>query len=274
MKLKVRVLFSAVALAVASASAYDDVQVTYRGRMFKGGREPGEPQTVAMSFRLYAKRGDASPVWTMEIGEVGLDGQGRFQVALRGDGLAEVIDAGRANWIGVSVNGGKEQYPRQALLASPTASKSAVAERFADSPSIVTAEVDQVEAKALNVQSLSLSGGITLPTTTTPVSMNARLSLLWNTTSVRGNARFFGRGAPIDKGTQTVESDGAFSFGAAEGNCVAFFSSVNSDIMPGMSVFFKRGGLISLASLAPNKSRAKLPAGTVVRCLVYPIGAE
>ena len=273
MKSRISVLSFAVALVAASASAYEDVQVTYRGRLLKGAQNPGE-QTVAMSFRLYVKRGDASPVWTMEKSDVGLDAQGRFQVALRGEGLAELIDAGRVNWIGVSVNGGKEQYPRQALLASPAASKSAVAERLADSPAIRTAETDEVEADALNVRTLSLSGGVSLPEVTTPVSMNVRLSHPWKTTQVKGIARFFGRGDPVDMGTRTVGDDGMFDFGTADCNCVAFFSSVNSDIMPGMSVLVHKGEPIRVVPHASNSPKAKLPSGTEVRCRVYPIGAE
>ena len=92
----------AALMSAACALAFDDVQVTYRGRVRENGAAP-TVQTVSMTFRLYAKRQDARPTWTMEIPEVRIDTNGLFQVALRGAGRAETIDAGNAGRIGVDL---------------------------------------------------------------------------------------------------------------------------------------------------------------------------
>ena len=84
---------------------------------------------------------------------------GMFQVSLGGDGLAEAIASGKANWIGVTIADGKEQYPRQERLAAPRVAKAATVSRLAVSPSVKTADVSRVEAKSLTVGgSLSIGG--------------------------------------------------------------------------------------------------------------------
>ncbi len=254
----------AALMSAACALAFDDVQVTYRGRVRENGAAP-TVQTVSMTFRLYAKRQDARPTWTMEIPEVRIDTNGLFQVALRGAGLAEVIDAGNAGWIGVAIGDGQEQYPRQALMASPCASKVAITERLADSPSVKTAAVAHVAAKTFAVSELSVGGVVNASSSAAPVDV--RLTKAWWTLPVKGNVRFFSGTSPRDLGTRTA-SGGGCSFGTADCNCVALFSSENSDVMPGLSLFVKRGGAIAIPSAAG------LANGMIVRCRLYKIGVE
>ena len=254
----------AALMSAACALAFDDVQVTYRGRVRENGAAP-TVQTVSMTFRLYAKRQDARPTWTMEIPEVRIDTNGLFQVALRGAGLAETIDAGNAGWIGVAIGDNSEQYPRQALMASPCASKVAIAERLADSPSVKTAAVAHVATKTFAVSELSVGGVVNASSSAAPVDV--RLTKAWWTLPVKGNVRFFSGTSPRDLGTRTA-SGGGCSFGTADCNCVALFSSENSDVMPGLSLFVKRGSTIVVPSAAG------LASGTVVRCRLYKIGVE
>ena len=255
----------AALMAAVCALAFDDVQITYRGRLRENGAAPAA-QTVSMSFRLYAKKKDATPSWTTELPEVRLDTNGLFQVALRGAGLAEALDAGKVNWIGVAIGGGKEQYPRQALLASPRASRAAIAERLADSPSVKTASVTRVATKTFAVSDLSVGGTVTSPPSAA-APVDVKLTKPWWTLAVKGNVRFFSGANPRDLGTQTA-SGGGCSFGTADCNCVALFTSENSDVMPGMSLFFKKDEQISLPS------SVGLDWGTIVRCRLYPIGVE
>ena len=255
----------AALMAVVCAMAYDDVQITYRGRLKENGLVPAE-QNVSMKFRLYAKKNDDAPLWTAEIPNVLIDVNGFFQVALRGAGLAEVIDAGNANWIGVAINDGKEQFPRQALMASPCASKAMIAERLADSPSIKTAAVASVTAKTFTVSDLSV-GGTVKSSSSASAPVDVKLTKPWWTLPVKGNVRFFSGAIPRNLGTQTV-SGGSCSFGTADCNCVALFTSENSDVMPGMSLFFKKNDTIALSS------DVGLQSGTVVRCYLYKIGVE
>jgi hypothetical protein len=255
-------------MIAACALAFDDVQVTYRGRLRENGNAP-DAQTVSMRFRLYAKKKDVVPSWTAEIPAVRIDHDGLFQVALRGDGLASVIDEGRANWIGVSIDGGKEQYPRQALLAHPFASAAATAESLARSPYVKTAAVERVEAKSLAVSALSVGGETRLPVSAVAVSVpvDVKLTKGWWTLPVKGKVRLFNGANPRNLGTQTA-SGGGCSFGYADCNGVALFTSENSDVMPGMSLFIKQGERIEL----PWGSN--LPDGVSVRCRFYKIGVE
>ena len=260
-----RAMSIAALVAAACAMAFDDVQVTYRGRVRENGVVPAE-QTVSMVFSLYAKAKDAAPSWTAEIPVVRIGANGFFQVALRGEGLAEAIDAGKANWIGVSIAGGKEQYPRQALMASPCASKAAIAERLAESPSVKTASVARVETKTFMVSELSV-GGAVKSSSSAAASVDVKLTKPWWTLPVKGNVRFFSGTNPRDLGTRTA-SGGGCSFGSADCNCVALFTSENSDVMPGMSLFFKNGETLAIPPAAD------LDNGTVVRCRLYKIGVQ
>ena len=259
------ILHFTLAFAAFAANAYDDVQVTYRGRVRENGVAPAA-QTVSMTFRLYAKKQDFAPAWTTEIPEVRIDTNGFFQVALRGADLAKVIDAGRVGWIGVAIGGGREQYPRQALMASSCASRAAITERLADSPSVRTAAVARVATKTFAVSELSVGGAVEI-SLTAAAPVDVRLTKAWWTLPVKGNVRFFSGTTPRDLGTRTA-SGGGCSFGSADCNCVALFTSENSDVMPGMSLFFKNGETLAIPPAA------NLDNGTVVRCRLYKIGVQ
>ena len=259
------ILHFTLAFAAFAANAYDDVQVTYRGRVRENGVAPAA-QTVSMTFSLYAKKQDVTPLWTTEISEVRIATNGLFQVALRGPDLAGVIDTGRVGGIGVAMGGGREQYPRQALMANPCASKAAIAERLADSPSVRTAAVARVEAKTFAVSELSVGGAVKI-SSSAAAPVDVRLTKAWWTLPVKGNVRFFSGANPRDLGTRTA-SGGGCSFGTADCNCVALFTSENSDVMLGLSLFVKKGNAIEIPQAAG------LNNGTVVRCRLYKIGVE
>lgn len=254
------------ALAALASPASDDVQVVYRGRLLKSGAAPAA-RTVAMEFRLYASNGDASPSWSMAT-NVPVDGSGLFQVALRGDGLAEAIDGDRARWIGVAVDGGREQYPRQELLAAPHAAKAERADAIGASPEIGEVSAASFTAENLATESVSATGRTTIPDTG-PVATTLVLEGDWTgaTIPARGEVRFFGRAAPRDLGTRDANGGGC-SFGPADANCVAVFAATGTDRMPAASMLFRKGEAIAVPAAAG------LPDGARVRCLVYAIGVE
>ncbi len=253
-----------VSVLAACAMAYEDVQITYRGRLTENAEAP-EEQTVAMTFSLYGGRNDEEASWTATK-DVRVNASGLFQAALSGNGLAQVVDSGKANWIGVAVAGGKEQYPRQQLLAAPLAGRAALAERLGDSPSVATAKVGRVEATSLMAHGLSIAGDVTLPTSSDPVKMRVEMRKAWDTLPVKGDVRFFSGAAPRTK--ETVAYFGECDFGTADCNCAVLFSSTSSDVMPGMTLFFKKDESIALPRLT------KIPNGTTVKCWIYPIGVE
>jgi len=252
-------------LLAACAMAYDDVQVTYRGRVALNNSEVNGD--MSMTFRLYRTKGDAEASWTLTKNNVSVKG-GLFQVALGGNGLAEVLDAGNAKWIGVTIGDGKEQYPRQELLAAPRAGRAAFVPRLAVSPSVQTASVARVEAKTFTVTGrLSIGGGVKLPKDASPASMNVVATKSNYTLPLRGNVRFFSGAQPRNLGTQT-SSGGGCSFGVADRNCAALFSTTGSDIMPGMTLLFKKGDTVAVP---PGTGLAD---GTQVSCWLYAIGVD
>ncbi len=86
------------------------------------------------------------------------------------------------------------------------------------------------------------------------------------TLPVKGSVRFFSGTTP--RTLEATASSGACVFGKADCNCAVLFSSTSSDIMPGMTLFFKEFESIALPS------GTKIPDGTTVRCWIYPIGVE
>lgn len=253
----------AFAMAALTAAGYEDVALTYRGCLRKNGAAPQSEESVDMTFRLYEKKGDSEPAWSKSVTGVRVDRQGLFQVSLSGDGLAAAIDAGRVCWIGVTIADGKEQYPRQQLLSAPAAEKASVADALTSSPTIGTASVETAKAKTLTASSLDVGGSTTLPGNTSPVSMSVKVTKSWFGVPVKGSVGFFSRANPRDLGTKAYGE----TFGHAEENCVALFTTEGSDVMPGLAHFVRKGAAIRLGA-------AGLPSGTVIRCRVYPIGVE
>lgn len=260
------ILHLTFAIAALSANAYEDVQVVYRGRLYANGHPPAA-QTLPMTFRLYAGKTDTKASWSVTNDHVMVDGAGLFQVSLSGEGLVAAIDAGKANWIGVAIDGEKEQYPRQALLASPGAGKAALAERLVDSPSVATAAVESVSANAVTLTGTLSANSVEIPSMDAPVSMEINMRRQWATLEVKGKARFFSGVVPRCLGPEEA-SGGGCSFGTADCNCAALFTSENSDIMPGMMLFFRKDQQVKIPT------EVNLPAGTTVTCRIYPIGVE
>ena len=252
--------------AALSAAAYDGMQLVYRGRLRLAGGQP-DAQTIPMTFSVYAAKGDATPAWSVQMDGVKVNAEGLFQVALEGAGLREAVDAGKAKWIGVAIDGGKEQYPRQELMASAWASKAAFADTLSSSPSIVTAEVKRVEAKTLSAKSIAVSGSVAVPSNANPAPEDIRLTGRWSNVPVRGTVKFFSQTRPKSLGPVSWNGSTA-NFGTAEHNCFAVFSATGTDLMPGACLMFRKGQAIELPS------SAGLPNGASVRCWVYPIGAE
>ena len=253
--------------AALSAAAYDGMQLVYRGRLRLAGGQP-DAQTLPMTFSVYAAKGDATPAWSVQMDGVKVNAEGLFQVALEGAGLREAVDAGKAKWIGVAIDGGKEQYPRQELMASAWASKAARADALATSPSVAAAEVKRVDAKALSAKSLAVSGSVTVPSNSSPAPEDIRITGKWSNVPVRGTVRFFSQTTPKSLGPQSSSGGAPASFGTADCNCFAVFSATGTDLMPGACIMFKKGASIQLPA------SAGLPDGASVRCWVYPIGAE
>lgn len=255
-----------VLCAALSAAAYDGMQLVYRGRLKMAGAQPSA-QTLPMTFSVYATKSDTTPAWSVQVSDVAVNADGFFQVALEGDGLREAVDAGKAQWIGVSVDNGKEQYPRQELMASAWAAKAALAESLASSPSVATAEVKRVAAKTLSAKSIAATGSVSVPSNANPAPEDIRITGRWSNVPVRGTVRFFSQAQPKSLGPLSWNGSDA-NFGTAEHNCFAVFSATGTDLMPGACIMFTKGQAIKLPS------SAGLPNGASVRCWVYPIGAE
>lgn len=277
-------LFAFAALAVLPTLAGDDVQITYRGQVRQVGTTTNTFDKHTMTFRLYAERGDAEASWTNTVADIPVDADGLFQVALRGNGLAEAIDDGKANWLGVTILTGvdtntppQEQYPRQALLANPWAAKAEHADALPDSPVIRTVSVGSVQAKSLAVSFLDFKDFVLQPSASAD-SAHVTVHLEgdgWEgkTVPVKGEVHFFSRsrmGTPVALPYSTACSEG---YGKADCNCAVLFREIKTvetgdDRMPGMTLFFKKGENIILPS------GLWIDGNREVEATVHPIGAD
>jgi len=109
--------------AGAQVPAYQEAPpatVNYQGTL----RMPdGTPMTgpVDLTIVLYTNAEGGPSVWTESFSQTSLYG-GVFNVVLGATpGFAPIIAANKSLWVGVSVNGGQEQGPRQRLSAIPFA---------------------------------------------------------------------------------------------------------------------------------------------------------
>ena len=260
-----RILFVVAALAALCAQAFDDVQVVYRGKLQKKGEKP-EAGEVPVEFKLYTSKGAATAFWSQTT-NVLLDAEGRFQVALRGDGLADALDEAGTAWIGVTVDGGSEQVPRQELTASPRAYKVELAEGLADSATIGSLETGTLEVETLKAAHVTATNSDSAISVETGATVSEHVVSKVNKLYIKGDVQFFSREDPTDLGTQTA-SGGGCSFGTADANCVVVFSATSTDWMPAASMFFKQGEEIAVPSAA------SLDDGTTVRAWKYNIGVE
>ena len=260
-------LFVFAALAALTASAYDDVQVVYRGKVKRliGTLVEGE---VEMTFKLYPSKGSNDAFWSTTT-NVLVDATGRFQVALRGtdsngNNLAEQLDGCDAAWIGVSIDGESEQSPRQELTAAARAERAQVADSLAASPQIGQVDTGTLEAEGIRAMDVAVDGAVNVK-----VDGTVKESVVAEVPKVeaKGEVKFFSRSDPAELGTRTA-SGGGCSFGTAAKNCVVLFSTTNKDWMPGASVFFKKGETIEVPA------SAGLADGTTVKAWRYDIGAE
>lgn len=262
-------IFPAIAalFAALTACAYDSVQITYRGHL-KYNSPAEMPLETPMTFNVYAGKTDTEPSWTATFDSVRLSTNGFFQVALSGNGLAEVISGGRAAFIGVSVDGGNEQYPRQELLRSGWAEKSEFAGALMPSPAVGRANVNSAEFKSLSAASITVGGDVSLPESEQMLKTEVIHSGRNFPLKTRGDVTLFRKGYPIYKGTAASGGDGAVSFGVSPFNCAAFFTTPGSIVMPGITRMIKTGEEIAV----PPEFR--LPSGISVSCWVFPFGAE
>ena len=271
-------LFAFAALAALPALAGNDVQITYRGQVRQVGATTNTFASHTMTFRLYEAKEDTEAAWTDTVTNIPVDADGLFQVALRGDGLAEAIDDGKANWLGVTILTGvdtntppQEQYPRQALLPGPWAAKAERADALLGSPAIGTVFAESVEAKSLAAKQLTFKSLVLKPPTAAD-SAHVTVHLEgdgWagKTVPVKGEVHFFSRTPIEDPVTAFYSSANGCTFGTADCNCAVLFRAKNDDRLPGMTLFFKKGETISLP---PGLWLDGIP----IEATVHPIGVD
>src|SRR5271154_6031024 len=100
--------------------------------------EQGKPisGTAASTFAIYKDQEGGAALW-METQNIIVDKAGRYSAQLgatKPDGLpVDLFNSGEARWLGVAINGGKEQ-PRTLLLSVPYALKALDAETIGGRP--------------------------------------------------------------------------------------------------------------------------------------------
>ena len=143
------------------------VSIVYCGRMT--GVDPAVMQNAHdVTLRLYAKEGDstAAAAW-MQQESVTPDRNGTFSVALKGDGLAELIENSKVNYIGISVDGEQEITPRQPVLPVARVARTTSAGTLAADGSVSgSASLGSASAATLSIGALKVGSSITAPTST------------------------------------------------------------------------------------------------------------
>ena len=151
-------VIAALALG-ASALAAEDFAFVYRGRITSESGNTAIPSEIQVKYALYKGEYDRTPVWTQTKTEKP-SADGAFQSILSGNNLqAAFLDNG-AHYLGVTLGDAPEQTPRQEVLSSPLAK---YAERVSVAPhsaSFVEANVRELVANTVNVDSLNITNSL------------------------------------------------------------------------------------------------------------------
>lgn len=168
-----RKLAALAILAAFSPCAFgaDGFAFTYRGCL-KGA---SIPDRVEVQFALYERATGGAALWT-GTNTVMPTADGVFQCELAGEGLAAAFTNANARFLGVSIGGEAEHYPRQEVFAAPVADLAESATRLAPGGSVGKVEAGKLSAQTMSIASLSLGGDLTFtkPGTTFTLS-SARL---------------------------------------------------------------------------------------------------
>jgi len=152
--LKIQLLVAAATLfaAVVSARTMPDGFV-YRARCTPATSGEG-PKTIDITLRLYETETSVLPNWTGVFASVPLVTNGLFQVwvseaahasSATGEArLEEVLQTGKAAWLGVTFAAGRECKPRRMLVTAPLANAAVLAETL--DPSAVVGDLTGCES--------------------------------------------------------------------------------------------------------------------------------
>ena len=192
----------AVSAGLLAASATEDFAFVYRGRITaQSGSIPSE---LRVKYALYKTENGAAPVWTQEKTERP-SADGAFQSILSGGGLQAAFIDEKARFLGVTLGeGGREQYPRQEVLASPLAF---FAERVAEAPAGATfkdARVESANVETFSVGTLDVTNRLDLGGTGS-ISLSRAVARNGATLKIRkpqmGHVILFGATSEYPRGT-------------------------------------------------------------------------
>jgi len=232
------------ALAVLAAFAHgafgaDDFAFTYRGCL-KGSSIPNR---VDVQFALYDRAVGGAALWT-GTNSVMPSREGAFQCELVGEGLAAAFTNANARFIGVSIGGEAEHYPRQEVFAAPIADLAKSAKRLAPGGSALDVEVESLTARTMSTASLSLRGNLAFTKSGTALSLTS--------------ARI------VSGGTLTLKKGGEFSLLKQSAPQSYSFDSISAD----RTMFYTgSGGLVTLMS----ESRDNWDKSDGVPCVTWAV---
>ncbi len=152
--------FTAILAAIAiCAHAEEDFSFVYRGRINPAGVTM--PATVPVTYSLYKDANGGDPAWT-GTEAVRPNSDGLFQCMLSGDGVAAAFTNANARFLGVSINGEAEQYPRQEIFAAPVVDRSIMADQLMPGGTVDTMDTSAIWAKNATFGSLTVTGNLKL----------------------------------------------------------------------------------------------------------------
>ena len=148
------------ALAILAAFAHcalgaEDFAFTYRGCI----NGTPIPSNVDVQFALYDRATGGAALWTA-TNSVMPATNGFFQCELAGDGLAAAFTNANARYLGVSIGGEAEQYPRQEVFAAPLVDHAKCAASLAPNGNAESVLVTNLSAKTMSLGKLDLHGNL------------------------------------------------------------------------------------------------------------------
>lgn len=237
--------FYAVLLFVGySLFAAETPFFTYRGRVSQLGLVRAG-QTLSVTLRLYPTTSSTDWAWGMQTDAV-LDANGMFQIPvaltslghytqnqvtnLNSVSLQEVLESGKARYLGVTLGTDAEQFPRQRFLHAPLSFSAIVAERLSPNGSIISlsgaeATIQELSVTQAQVGTLKVNHSVTLTVDQINVPDGTELSAV-----DAKNVKIFSDHGPSVSREYASLAKGQYLFWTNEPGIVVIYSVDNWDI--------------------------------------------
>ncbi|MBR3221959.1 MAG: hypothetical protein IKF72_06945 [Kiritimatiellae bacterium] len=221
---------SFAALAILAAFSHcalgaEDFAFTYRGCI----NGTSIPRHVDVQFALYDRAAGGTALWTA-TNSVMPATNGFFQCELAGDGLAAAFTNANARFLGVSIGGEAEQYPRQEVFAAPLVDQAESAASLAPNGSAERVYVTNLCAQTMSLGWLDLYGNLVFTKPTSSLTLTYARNWDGSTLILKkgGEVSLLRPSAPQAYSFDSIASNRAM-FSTPSGGLVTVMSASSSD---------------------------------------------